>query len=201
MRIVRMQDCPGVPWKNGQGTTREILRQPEGNGAFDWRLSVADVVQSGPFSEFPGYQRVITLLEGDGFVLRFADGQEHALTEPHVPYPFDGAAAVSCDLPGGPSKDLNLMLRRDVARAAFEVAGIAGDGAFAPAPAATRLIVCLTQGLWLRSGKAPAAELGRWDTAIFDPAETQEHAVHCEAAGPAKVFHAVISTVAGSRAI
>ncbi len=197
MRIVRMQDCPGVPWKNGQGTTREILRHPEGSVAFDWRLSVADVVQSGPFSEFPGYQRVITLLEGDGFVLRFADGREHPLTAPHVPYPFDGGAALSCMLPGGSSKDLNLMLRRDAARADFEVADIIGEGAIAPASAATRLIFCLTQGLRLRSGKAPAVDLGRWDTAMFDPAETQEHDLHYTAAGPAKVFHVLISEVAG----
>ena len=51
------------PWKNGGGETAEIAVSPAGAGFddFDWRISTAIVAQSGPFSGFPGVDRVLTL--------------------------------------------------------------------------------------------------------------------------------------------
>jgi len=67
MRI-RAADYRAMAWKNGQGMTREIAREP-GDGDFLWRLSIAEVAASGDFSLFPGYDRTITLIEGAGHMM------------------------------------------------------------------------------------------------------------------------------------
>src|SRR5436305_15001382 len=53
------------PWKNNGGTTADIAVFPEGAGWDDflWRVGIADIRQSGPFSSFPGIDRSIMLLE------------------------------------------------------------------------------------------------------------------------------------------
>ena len=55
-----------TPWKNGGGATRELACSPLGADMahFDWRVSVATIAQSGPFSCFAGVDRIITLLSG-----------------------------------------------------------------------------------------------------------------------------------------
>ena len=56
MRI-RAADYRAMAWKNGQGMTREIAREP-GDGDFLWRLSIAEVAASGDFSlRFVGQSR------------------------------------------------------------------------------------------------------------------------------------------------
>lgn len=62
-----------LPWRNGLGSTREIVRAGPEDG-FLWRASIARVDASTPFSAFPGYQRWSCLLDGGPLVLAFADG-------------------------------------------------------------------------------------------------------------------------------
>src|SRR5665647_2813187 len=63
--IVRFAELPVIPWRNGGGVTREVVASGGSDPQdFDWRISIADVSQSGPFSAFPGVDRVITLVEG-----------------------------------------------------------------------------------------------------------------------------------------
>lgn len=115
---------PAVPWKNGGGSTREIVRRPEGAGmdAFDWRVSIATIAQAGPFSAFAGVERSIMLLEGDGVLLQEQEqGVQHRLDRPLVPFVFSGDAALDCTLLGGISTDFNLMLRRSRLRGALQV--------------------------------------------------------------------------------
>ena len=98
-----------MPWKNGGGTTRELLAWPT---AADWRvrLSVAEVAQDGPFSSFPGVQRWFAVLDGAGVRLTL-DGDRHALTTASAPFAFDGGAALDCSLLDGVTQDFNLMAR------------------------------------------------------------------------------------------
>ena len=55
-----------VPWKNGGGVTREVAVFPSGAGMedFDWRISMAEVTKAGPFSQFEGIRRHLTVLRG-----------------------------------------------------------------------------------------------------------------------------------------
>ncbi len=83
---------------------------------FDWRVSIATIDQAGPFSAFPGIDRVIVLLDGDGMHLQ-ANGIDHCLETPGQLYAFPGDLALDCRLLGGQSTDFNVMSRRGRYRA------------------------------------------------------------------------------------
>ncbi|HZW44234.1 MAG TPA: HutD family protein [Dermatophilaceae bacterium] len=118
--IVRFADLPVVPWRNGGGVTREVVASGRSDPQeFDWRISIADVSQSGPFSAFPGVDRVITLVEGERMEL-VIDGVVHVLGL-HESLSFDGTSQASCSLPAGPTRDLNVMTRSDRFSAAVAV--------------------------------------------------------------------------------
>lgn len=123
MKIVPFAELKAVPWKNGLGITREIVVEPRGatTDDFTWRVSIADVDTASPFSRFPGIDRTIVLLEGDGFTMTMDGTREHALTTVCLPFAFAGEAAVEVTLAGGATRDFNLMVRRDAALGAIEV--------------------------------------------------------------------------------
>jgi len=101
-----------MPWKNGGGTTSELAVHPPGAGLDDflWRVSVADVAASGPFSAFAGIERTIMLLAGAPMTLRGPAGT--ATLTRHVPHRFAGEDAVEGILSAGPVRDFNVMARR-----------------------------------------------------------------------------------------
>lgn len=123
MPILHLDDCPARPWKNGLGRTRELAVEPAGAGMDDflWRASVAEVDSAAPFSAFPGIDRNIVLLDGAGFDMHLDDGRTHALTQPFEPFAFAGEAKVTVTLAGGPTRDFNLMTRRQRLRGAVAV--------------------------------------------------------------------------------
>ncbi len=115
MHFFSSAQLPATPWKNGGGTTQEVVCWPQGAGlvSFQWRISIAEIASNGPFSAFAGIDRTITLLTGDGVHLRAADGSvDHALQQPLAPFAFSGDVALDCTLLGGASQDFNVMVRR-----------------------------------------------------------------------------------------
>jgi uncharacterized protein len=133
--IIRLSDCPPQPWKNGLGSTREIAVHPAGAGIDDfvWRVSIAEVDSAAPFSTFPGIDRHIALLDGNGFSMTLDDEQVHRLTMPLAPFAFAGEAKVTVALTDGPTRDFNLMVRR--ARAGGDVQVWREPGSYLPEPA------------------------------------------------------------------
>lgn len=107
--LVRADDVPPQPWRNGFGRTRELLARP---GPADWcvRVSVADIERHAPFSAFPGVERWFAVLKGAGVELQVG-AATHRLVRGDAPLRFDGAAPAQCRLIDGPTRDLNLMLR------------------------------------------------------------------------------------------
>lgn len=103
-------------WRNGLGWTREILRVPDTD---DWqvRLSIAEIEQDAAFSSFPGIERELVLLRGEGLRLRFADGAVQTLLPPHDRLRFAGEAEIHGELVDGLTHDFNLMWRRDALEA------------------------------------------------------------------------------------
>jgi environmental stress-induced protein Ves len=143
--IIRAADCPPQPWKNGMGTTREIARFPADAGADDflWRVSVAEVNSAAPFSEFPGIDRHIALLDGDGFTMTLDGVREHALVQPFVPFAFPGEARIEVTMAGaGATRDFNLMVRRELVRG--DVQALTSLGSHTPDPAC--VLVYVAQG-------------------------------------------------------
>jgi len=125
--LIPPSDYRVMAWRNGQGTTTEIAIAPGAGDRFRWRLSIADVAASGPFSDFSGYDRVIAVVSGAGMRLAVAGRAPVELTQASDPYPFPGDAATECTLLGGPIRDFNLMTDRAFCRGA--VAGLRFAGA------------------------------------------------------------------------
>ena len=117
------------PWKNGGGETAEIMVSPLGAGFddFDWRISTAIVAQSGPFSGFPGVDRVLTVIEGGAMELT-VEGRPQHLDAGSDPFAFPGDAPASAVLTGPALLDFNVMVRRPL-RATVRRARLAGDAA------------------------------------------------------------------------
>lgn len=123
MSIVGFAQLKAVPWKNGLGITREIRVEPAGATMDDflWRASIAEVDTASPFSVFPGIDRTIVLLDGDGFSMTLDDTHTHALTTPWEPFAFAGESRVEVALAGGATRDFNLMVRRGHARGYIDI--------------------------------------------------------------------------------
>lgn len=142
----KAEDFTRQPWKNGGGLTTELARAPL------WRLSIADVDRSGPFSDFTGYERTIMLLSGDGMELAFDQAPGAHIDRPEVPFVFDGGWKAHCTLLGGPVKDMNLMVIRESARATLRVLHLAAEP--------TMLIAAPTALYYVLRGKAAFGILG-----------------------------------------
>ncbi len=134
-RVLSPADYRRMPWKNGGGHTTEIAAHPTGSGfaSFDWRVSVADVQQDGPFSPFAGIDRTLVLLAGAGMRLT-GDGEPLELRTPFEPVSFSGDQSLHCSLFAGPVRDFNLMVRRGIVRGNVVVRREGGE-AIAPADA------------------------------------------------------------------
>lgn len=129
IRIWRAADRRPQPWKNGGGLTAEVATFPVGAGIadFDWRISVAEVAQAGPFSRFDGVDRVLTVLEGELALAFHRRPDLVRLTNRSAPFAFAGDVPVSGAPLGGPVRDLNVMVRRGRARAHVERFALAAE--------------------------------------------------------------------------
>ena len=138
-----------VPWRNGGGTTREIAIDPpdaDVGGAFRWRVSRAHVAADGPFSRFPGIDRSLWLVAGDGIELD-VDGVRTRLDAPGARCDFAGECAVHGRLLGGAIDDLNVMVDRARGHGQSTWQWCGGRGHARTAPAGTTVVVALTAEL------------------------------------------------------
>ena len=122
MEIIRYATLKPQPWRNGGGVTREVagLHSAAAEAGavpasraqevpWQWRVSIAEVSKAGPFSPFPGMDRVLTVIEGE-LLLLSVDGVEHPL-EKYRPFRFPGDADSAGALPTGDIRDLNVITR------------------------------------------------------------------------------------------
>ncbi len=153
LTVLRADDHARMPWANGGGTTYQVATSPVGAdlGSFDWRVSLADVDAGGPFSPFPGIDRIIMVVEGAGMEL-VVDGWVVPLG-PLDPLSFDGAADTSATLVDGPTRDLNVMTRRGRRTATLDVVDVAGAVDVAPVEGGDVLVVVVHGDV--RAGDVP----------------------------------------------
>jgi uncharacterized protein len=120
IRILREADRVAVPWKNGGGVTREVAVWPPVAGMDDflWRVSIAEVLEAGPFSYFDAVDRTLMVLRGH-LVLAFTDF-EIDLQPGDDPFAFQGDEPCTGTPFGGPAIDLNVMVRRGRVLASVE---------------------------------------------------------------------------------
>jgi environmental stress-induced protein Ves len=99
-----------MPWANGRGITHEVMASPNSED-WDWRLSIAEVSEDGPFSVLPGVDRILVVATGNGITLNTA-GVSHTLKRFDKLH-FDGQQETIGELRNGPIYDVNLMVKRD----------------------------------------------------------------------------------------
>lgn len=110
-----------MPWRNGGGTTTEIVLEPgRVPDRFLYRVSIADVASDGPFSRFDGYERHILVLDGAGMTLDAGAHGSLAL-RPLEPAVFSGDWDVTGTLVAGPVRDFNVIVDREQAIATLAV--------------------------------------------------------------------------------
>lgn len=128
------------PWRNGRGVTRELATGP------GWRVSLADLAATGPFSRFPGLQRLFTPLD-DGVVLTI-DGTRCA-TRRHRPVAFPGDAEVELVALGSPSRALNVMTPAGAPAATVRVDAPGAPGRAADPPQLRVILGDHVASIWL----------------------------------------------------
>ncbi|CAH0264734.1 Protein Ves [Pseudomonas koreensis] len=164
VKVLRAEGYPRMPWKNGGGSTEEITRDAgAGLDGFGWRLSIADITESGGFSTFAGYQRVITVLQGDGMTL-CVDGDDTRPLLPLDPFAFSGESQVSCTLLGGAIRDFNLIYAPQ--RYSARLQWLDGEQRFFSS-ASTVLVFSVSELMDVRVGDG-VSQLGRHDCLQLD---------------------------------
>ncbi|HEY2465136.1 MAG TPA: HutD family protein [Steroidobacteraceae bacterium] len=165
IKIIHRSSFTAIPWKNGGGITHEAIRVPPTGDAFLWRVSVAQIDSSGPFSDFAGYERKMVLLRGRGVDLEFGSGKRSALRRVGDWSEFDGAMSTHCKLLDGPCVDLNLMVCKSL-RTAARVERVSEPLRVAAIHGETTLIFGIQDPLSLDSLE-DSARLEPWDLAIL----------------------------------
>lgn len=145
LRRLRRSDYRRTRWKNNGGWTTEIARSelPDGaadDGAFDWRVSIADIERDGPFSSFPGIDRDLMLLAGNGIELDIDEAPAQRLDRRFQHVRFAGESNVDCHLLAGSTRDFNVMARRGVIDTEVIARPLAGPMLIFPQPAVTWLV-------------------------------------------------------------
>jgi hypothetical protein len=117
LSIRREHEYRTMPWKNGQGMTREVWVYPEGAALdnFVWRVSCAQVRQAGAFSQMLGIERTLMILHG---ALRVQDlHAQYAvdLNPQSAPFVFQGSTVIHAEPihADGVVEDFNVMTRAD----------------------------------------------------------------------------------------
>ncbi len=181
MRVLRSVDHKRMPWKNGKGETVEIAVSPPGATVdnFDWRISMATVVEDGPFSVFDGIDRTLSVLTGEGITLSVA-GQEAPATlrRDTPPYGFPADRETTATLVSGPITDLNVMTRRGAFTHAVERA--VTENLTLPPSAHIRIVLTLSD---LTVGQE-RVRLQRWDALFLEPGED----ARLSSASPATIY-------------
>lgn len=178
--VLRASDYARMRWKNGAGWTSEILKvhasDERDTNDWLWRMSIAEIDADAPFSAFPGVDRELVLLSGNGLRLRFDDGGSHTLLPPHDKVRFAGERAAFGELVDGPTRDFNLMWKRDAVDAHLWHRPLAGTVVLFVDPGDTWAIHQLA-GQARFADASGLGEVGRGDTAILVAGDTRQRYV------------------------
>jgi environmental stress-induced protein Ves len=109
MRKLTPEQFKVMPWKNGLGFTTELYRLNSGDDMM-FRISMAKVTESGPFSDFSGYDRTLVNLGPGVMNLTMNAGPKSVLSPLQVIH-FDGSWPVHCEVTAS-SEDLNIFCRQ-----------------------------------------------------------------------------------------
>lgn len=132
-----------TPWANGAGRKADIA------GGEGWALAYAWLDGPAPFSDYSGFARTITLVEGDGFALDFTDRPALEIAKPGVPTDFDGGWPCACRLLGGPCMVMNAYTAQGRIRHIVRVMAPKAAGALALGDSLALFAVVLRGQVWV----------------------------------------------------
>lgn len=118
--VIRGADLRPVPWRNGQGTTRDVVTRLGPDGALLWQVSIAELERDAVFSDFTHCDRIFTPVRGDPVGLSF-DGEAFTPCPLLVPVAFAGERRTRCRVPGRPAQALNVIADRRAHAATLDV--------------------------------------------------------------------------------
>jgi environmental stress-induced protein Ves len=158
-----------VSWKNGGGSTTQVAISPPDAGFddFDWRISLATIAVDGAFSQFPGVDRTLVLLEGHGVTLDIDDEDRVILSDDEPMIVFHGESKVHAKLNRGPTTDFNIMTRSDRCHHEFGRRRLDGESRFATRADVTVLFLAQGDSLTV-SSDAERIGMVRYDAVVFD---------------------------------
>lgn len=165
MQILRALGHKRMAWKNGGGETTEIIVSPPEASMddFDWRISMATVTQDGAFSSFPGVDRTLAVLSGEGIELTVADRPVVTLLPTSLPHTFPADVDSSASLMGGAVADLNVMTARQ--RYRHQVQPVSGRIRFVVEPGT--LVVAVSTAIAHLGTAHHQVDLGCFDAVTF----------------------------------
>ncbi|MHC1550201.1 HutD/Ves family protein [Phyllobacterium sp. K27] len=183
-RVIRYADHVEMSWKNGAGDTREIARKDDCDGLL-WRLSLATVAESGPFSVFPELDRIIVLLEGDPMTLEFEDGESLTLNL-GMPQRFSCNRPLHAQLSSSRQcRDLNFLFRKDDIDARAESITFSGSMQLRWTGAAVAICFAVSGSVLVSADGENADIINEGDTLIFNsPVQAEELSLSLEALSP-----------------
>jgi uncharacterized protein len=196
LQIIRKASFKATPWKNGGGITHEVIRVPASGDTFRWRVSVAHIDASGPFSEFAEYNRKMVLLQGAGIELRFGDGINKKLRQVGELVEFDGALPTHCELLDGPCVDLNLMVSKSD-RAAVKVERFIESLPVSASRSESTLVFPIDRRIGFKASTGESATLEPWDLAVLSQCRGHLHRLGSQvhASASTSVFVATLKFV------
>jgi uncharacterized protein len=192
MEIVRQSQFKASPWKNGGGITHEAMRIPE-HGTFRWRVSIAHIDASGPFSDFAGYARTMVLLRGSGLALNLSDGTQRLMRAAGDLAQFNGELGVKCALLNGPCVDLNLMTAHAMGPVQVRVERLAGSLPYSVRQGESLVVFPIDTPLQIHPNDGNAAILEPWDLAVLGGSAGSAGRIGCREDAACAVFLATLT--------
>lgn len=188
---IKATDLTPMPWKNGGGVTREVAVWPVGAGldAFIWRISLAEVAQSGPFSRFAGIDRILVLIDGHGMELADTHGDSTLLQQPGELLCFAGEAEIVSTLHHGTTHDFNLMWRRDQANGHAEIITTSQSMTIS---AGTHVLHAVSSAIDIQLSTTETKRLAAGDSLILNTEKPQ--AISIQKAESGLLIHAQITS-------
>jgi len=136
-----LADLPRERWRNGAGWTRTVASAQARDGQADWRVSLAEISEGAPFSQFPGMDRTAVLAAGGPVRLRGAE-RDWNLAVPGDMARFAGELSLENAPPESEARIWNVMVRRGQVHAEVQV--FAGQDV--PLPGDGHALVWVLQG-------------------------------------------------------
>lgn len=149
--VIRGDSLQRTPWRNGRGTSRNVVTRLGRDGSLLWQVGIADLLEDAPFSHYPHCDRVFTPIAGDSPVELSIDGGPFTPCPLLAPKRFAGELGTRCRVPA-PGRAFNAIVDRrqhavDVAVLQLE----AGDPL--EAPHAPEVVVHCVAGELAASGE------------------------------------------------